>query len=99
MGLPQHHVSAPDHDPLDAFDLAPSVSPCVTEADWRQPKGRDPTVRPHVDVWWFERPAVLVRIEEEPIWPEPMDGRHACLADRRGGVASMTVEPYLVVNP
>jgi hypothetical protein len=52
-----------------------------------------------VDVWWFERPAVLVRIEEEPIWPEPMDGRHACLADRRGGVASMTVEPYLVVNP
>jgi hypothetical protein len=99
MGLPQHHVSAPDHDPLDAFDLAPSVSPCVTEADWRQPKGRDPAVGPHVDVRGFESLAVLVGIEEEPIWPEPMDGRHACLADRVGATSSMTVSPYPVIDP
>ena len=94
MPAPQHHVATPDHDPSDAFDLAGSVPPSVSQAHGRQPEDGCSVTRPDVNMWRLAGLLVLVRKEGEPIRPQLIDGWHAHLADWLGGAVSMPLGAY-----
>ena len=86
-----------DDDPSEAFDFAAIVSLEIPDAHGREPERCDAVARTNVDMRWLMTGAVLLAEEVEPVRPESMDGRHAHLAARIGGVMSMTIDPYLMV--
>ena len=91
---PQQQLAVRDDDAAESLDLARSVPPVDSKADRLEPEHCLPIARRNVDVRCLEARSIFLRIEVEPVWPEPMDGWHAYPADHVGGMASMPLGAY-----
>jgi hypothetical protein len=73
---PQELIAVDENDAADLLYFAWSVTPGISQSDWRQPELRSALARPDMDVWWLVRLAVLVRVEVEPVRPEAVNDWH-----------------------
>src|SRR4051812_3479600 len=92
---PQKEFAVRYDDPPDSLDLARIVPMVRAQADWCEPEDRSCLSGLDVDVWSLVSRSVLVRVEEEAVGPEPVDRRHAYLADSIDGSATVASGPYL----
>src|SRR4051812_15482934 len=91
---PQKEFAVRYDDPPDSLDLTRIVPMVGAQTHRREPEDRSSLPRLDMDVRSLVSRSVLVRVEEEPVGPEPVDRRHTYLVDSLDGNASVTRDVY-----